>query len=130
MNLDVAIASACERVPGLVRGVLLMLPEGFLLAGVGDKGILDLEPLMRSATRCFSSKTRPSFGSHSDGLELTEYMFVIRDQVVVMQRGRRDPRLALACMCTRESNLNFALSTSRLALRDIEDQVDLKTWGL
>ena len=130
MNLDVATEEACERVPGLVRGVLLLLPEGFLLAGVGDKGILDLEPLMRSAARCFSSKSRPCVAGHADGLELTEYMFVIRDQMVVMQRGQRDPRLALAVMCTRESNLNYALSTSRLALREIESRIDLTSWGL
>ena len=128
MNLDDAITHACERVPGLVRGALLFLPEGFLLAGTRNASNLDLEPLIRSAARTLAPREAPSI--HDETLDAVEYVFVIHDQLVVIQRGRRDPRLALAVVCTREHNIAFAMGTTRLAMRELEEVVDLSPWGL
>jgi hypothetical protein len=118
MKLDVDVARACERVPGLQRGALVLLPEGFLIAGIGGDSALDLEPLIRSAGKV----PAPPF---------VEYLFVTHDQLVVIQGGRRDPRLALALVCSREhNNAVFSLSAARLAMADVEDSVDFSAWGL
>jgi hypothetical protein len=112
-----------------VRGALVLLPEGYLLAGVGDDSILDLEPLIRSASRCLADRSHPAFGGPA-ARPFVEYLFVIHDQLVVIQGGRRDARLALALVCTREHNVGFALAAARLAMADVEADVDLAAWGL
>jgi len=129
MKLETLVARACERVPGFVRGALVLLPDGLLLAGVGGESVLDLEPLIRSAARCFAGRTGPVLANWRDE-PFVEYLFVIHDQLVVIEGGRRDPRLALALACTREHNVGFALSAARLAMTDVEADVDLSAWGL
>lgn len=125
MKVEAAVARACERVPGLVRGALVLVPDGILLARVGGDSLLDLEPLLRSASR-LATRGRPSDAWPA----LVEYLFVIHDQLVVIQGGRRDPRMALALVCTREHNVGFALTAARLAMFDVEAGVDLAAWGL
>lgn len=49
MNVDAALARACELVPGLLHGVLAALPEGLLIGGVGDVSAFEREPLIRCA---------------------------------------------------------------------------------
>jgi hypothetical protein len=129
MKLDDDVARACERVPGLQRGALVLLPDGMLIAGVGGDSALDLEPLIRSAGRCFASRESPVLGK-VPAPPFVEYLFVTSDQLVVIQGGRRDPRLALALVCSREHNAVFSLTAARLAMADIEDGVDLSPWGL
>jgi len=128
MKLETLVARACERIPGFVRGALVLLPDGLLLAGIGDS-VLDLEPLIRSASRCFAGRSGPVLPNWRDE-PFVEYLFVIHDQLVVIEGGRRDPRLALALACTREHNVGFALSAARLAMTDVEADVDLSAWGL
>jgi hypothetical protein len=128
VNVDAAVARACERIPGMIRGALVFLPDGFILAGVGDDDILDLEPLIRAAARCLAASPTPVLRGSS--VEVTEYLFVVHDQLVAIQRSVRDPRLALAVSCTPEYNPAFALGATRLAMRDIEANVDLSSWGL
>jgi hypothetical protein len=127
VNLDDLVERACARIPGLVRGALVFMPDGFILAGVGDDGILDLEPLIRAAARCLASPAVLSL--QGEAQDVVEYLFVVHEQLVVIQRSARDPRLALAVSCTREFNLGFALSTTRAAMKDIES-VDLSSWGI
>lgn len=130
MNVDAAIACACELVPGLVRCALVLLPEGLLLGGAGDDAtLLDLEPLIRSAGRCLAVRTAPALGGRPPE-PFVEYMFVIPDQLVVVQAGRRDARLALVVVCTKEVNLAFVRGVTRSAIRSIEATVDLSAWGL
>jgi hypothetical protein len=128
-NVDVAVAGACEHIPGLRRGALVLLPEGYVLGAVGDGRLLDLEPLIRSAGRCLGERETPALRDQPPA-PFVEYLFVIHDQLVVIQGGRRDARLALALVCTREANLAFVLSASRAALRTVESAVDLAAWGL
>ena len=123
------VERACERVPGLVRGALVLLPDGLLLAGLGGETALDLEPLTRSASRCLASRATPGLTAGAPA-PFVEYMFVIHDQLVVVQRGRREARLALALVCTREHNVGFALTAARLAMADVEAEFDLAAWGL
>lgn len=129
MRLEDVVERACERVPGLLRGALVLLPEGFLLAGVGGESALDLEPLIRSASRCLAERKSPALRGRPIQ-PFAEYLFVTDDQLIVIQGGRRDPRLALAVVCTREHNVGFALAASRLAISDVETGVDLAAWGL
>jgi hypothetical protein len=129
VSIDAMVARACERVPGMVRGVLVLLPEGFLLGGAGDDHMLDLEPLIRSVGRCLTPRVSPPIGGRA-GMPLVEYLFVIHDQLVAIQAGRRDPRIALAVVCTREHNITFALTATRLAIAEIEASIDLTAWGL
>lgn len=129
MSFDTAMQRACQRVPGLVRGGLVLLPDGLLLAGFGGETALDLEPLIRSASRCLASRATPGLTARPPA-PFVEYLFVIHDQLVVVQRGRREARLALALACTREHNVGFALTAARLAMADLEADVDLAAWGL
>jgi len=128
MKLEDAVARACERVPGIVSGALVLLPDGLLLAGVGGSA-LDLEPLTRSATRCLGDRGNDLLGRWP-AQPFVEYLFVIDDQLVVIQGGRRDARLGLAISCTREHNLGFALAAARRAMIELEDELDLSAWGL
>jgi hypothetical protein len=128
VNLDDTVARACERIPGLVRGALVFLPDGFILAGAGDDDILDLEPLIRAAARVLAAPAVPTL--EGDEQEILEYLLVVHDQYVVIRRSVHEPRLALAVTCTREHNLMFALAASRLAMADIEEHADLAPWGI
>lgn len=129
MNVDEAIARACELVPGLVQGALALLPEGLLIGGVGEATAFEHEPLVRSASRCLSACLLAPEGQ-APALAFVEFLFVNDEQVLVIQRGRRSARLALAIVCTREPNLAFVLSSTRQAIRAIEGTVDLAAWGV
>ena len=52
--------------------------------------------------------------------EFVEYAFVSAEQITVILRGKRQPRLALVLVCARESNLAFVLTAARGALAEIE----------
>jgi hypothetical protein len=129
MNIDAIVERACERIPGLVCSGLVLLPEGYLLGSAGDGGLLDLEPVIRSAARCLSERATPAFDGRP-AAPFVEYLFVIRDQLVVIEGGRRDPRLALILACTREPNIALALGLARLALAALETAIDLSAWTL
>src|SRR4051812_37659016 len=120
MKLDDVVATVCQRVPGMVRGALVLLPEGILLAGVGASA-LALEPLIRSASRCFSERVLPALGAVARWPQrpFLEYLSVVDDQLIVIQGGRRDPRLALAVACTREHRVGVVLTATRRAMADL-----------
>lgn len=122
-NLDAVVAAACARIPALLRGALVFLPGGFMLARAtrAEPDALDLEPLIRAAARALAPAAAD---------EVVECVFVVDDQLVVVHRGARDARLALAVACERDRNLGFALATARAALKEIEDAFDFGRWGL
>ncbi len=125
MTMQSSIADACEAVPGLLSGALVMLPEGLVIAGLGAGGAVDREPLVRSAARCLAT-ARPT-----PGMPVTvfvEYAFVSEDQLVVIERGQRDARVALVVVCNRDANLALVLGSARHALRTIESTLDLSAW--
>lgn len=129
MSIDESLASACEAVPGLQSGVLVLLPDGLPIGGVGEGSAFDREPLVRSTARCLTnlrSATPPTKG----GSKFVEYAFVSDDQLVVILRGRRFTRVALALACSREANLAWVLSSTRAALTTIESTVDLAAFEL
>jgi hypothetical protein len=129
MSIDDSLASACQVVPGLQSGVLVLLPDGLQMAGVGEGSSFDREPLVRSAARCLTglrSATPPTKG----GSRYVEYAFVSAEQLVVILRGRRFTRLALALACSREPNLAFVLSSTRAAFELIENTVDWSEFEL
>jgi hypothetical protein len=129
MTIDDSIASACQAVPGLQSGVLVLLPDSLQIGGVGEGSSFDREPLVRSAARCLTSlrsATPPTKG----GSRYVEYAFVSDEQLVVILRGRRFSRVALALSCSREANLAFVLSSTRAAFEKIEDTVDLTEFEL
>jgi hypothetical protein len=127
MDYDDSIKRACEGVPGLIRAALTLLPEGLLIAGIGAEKSFDHEPLVRSAVACLSGRNSVA-REHRDAL--VEYVFVCADEVVVIQGGRREPRLALAFVCTREANLAFVVDSTRRALTSIENSVSLVALGV
>lgn len=128
MTLDDSIASACEAVPGLQSGVLVLLPEALAIGGVGEGSSFDREPLVRSAARALSSV--PTSAPTKDGASFVEYAFVSQEQLVVILRGRRHSRVALALACSREANLQWVLSSTRAALQTIETTVNLADFEL
>ena len=111
---------ACGELPGLVHAALILLADELLLARLGGESSLDHEPLLRAAIRCFNCEAADA--------SVLEFLFVTEDHFVVMQRGRKDPRLALAVRCDREKNLALVLGTSRRAMSALEDEVDLTGW--
>lgn len=129
MTIDDAIDHACQRVPGLVCGALVFVAEGFLLGATRGARIFDLEPLIRSVRRCFASRMTPVLGGRRVD-PFTEFVFVTPDQFVVIQGGRRDRRTALVVVASRDSNVAFVQSATRLVMGEVEEAVDLAAWGL
>lgn len=121
MKLEDAVATACKHIPELLHGALVFLPGGFALARASASASDELEPLVRATVRALG---------HDDAADLVECVFVVDERLVVIHRGARDPRLALAVTCGRDHNLGFALATSRVALREIEESFDFAAWGL
>jgi hypothetical protein len=119
MKLDPLIDEACAQVPGLMRSALIVLPEGLLIGGLGAESALDHEPLARAAVACMRD------GESAGSPGFVECAFVSEAELVVIQRGRKDARLALAVVCTREPNLALVLSASRRALQRLEGRVVL-----
>jgi hypothetical protein len=129
VNVSTAIQRACADVPGLVRAVLVLLPDGFHLGSVGADRVLDLEPMIRAAARCLAARPVPAI--RDDGAApFVEYVLVFDDEVIVVESGRRDPRLALVVACDREPNLALVQQACRVAIAAIEDTVDLAAWGM
>jgi hypothetical protein len=129
MDLNASLARACEEIPGLVRAALVLLPEGLLLGGVGDGNSFDYEPLVRSTAHCLSTRG-VALSCEEQPAAMVEFVFVVDGEFVVIQAGRKDPRLALAAVCTRETNLSFALTSMRRALLGVEDCVSLEALGV
>lgn len=128
MDLNARIASACEAVPGLVRAAVALVPDGLLIGGLGATSSWEHEPLLRSAMACLAAQGSPSISVNP--ASFVEYLFVVEDQLIVIQCGRRDPRLALVAVCTREPNLAFVLSTTRRAIAALEECIDLAELGV
>jgi len=129
MDLNLALSRACQDVPGLLRAALVLLPDGLLIAGIGAGSVFDHEPLARSAAHCLAPRDVPLVGDRA-AAAFVEYLFVIEEELVVIEAGRRDPRLGLVVVCKREVNLGMLLSSSRAALRNVEDSVDLVALGV
>ncbi len=98
-----------------------MLPEGLVIAGLNVDGAVDREPLVRSAARSLAS-AQPTRGMPPT--QFVEYAFVSEDQLVVIERGQRDARVALVVVCDRDVSLALVLGTTRRALRTIESTLD------
>jgi hypothetical protein len=129
MTIDETISTACDRVPGLVQGALVLLPEGLLIGGIGAGGAFDREPLVRSAARVLAAGLRTPRPAKSTS-DFIEYAFVSEEQLVVILRGQHHARIALVLVCTREPNLAFVLSSTRQALNTIESTIDLGEWEI
>lgn len=129
MNVTTSIQRACADIPGLLRAVLVLMPDGFHLGSVGAERVLDLEPMIRAAARCLAARPVPAIRDHGAD-PFVEYVLVFDDEVLVVQSGRRDPRLALVVACTREPNLAFVQHACRAAITALEEHVDLTQWGM
>jgi len=124
---DEVIAKACEQVPGVRSGALVLLAESVAIGGIGAESAFDREPLVRAAVRCLGAPNTLIRRSRK-ATEFVEYTFVSVEQITVILRGRIQPRLALVLVCTRESNLAFVLTAARLALGEIEGTAELSGW--
>lgn len=129
MNLRGPIERACGGIPGLLRAAVGLLPEGLLIDWIGEGNSFDHEPLIRSAVCCFGEHTAPILGDEEPP-QFVEYVFVIEDQLVVMERGRRARHLVLTVVCTREANLAWVLESARQAVQALEESVDLSSFGI
>ena len=59
-----------------------------------------------------------------------EFVFVVDEELVVIQRGRQRTELVLAVVCTREANLAWVLESTRRAVHELERVVNLRAFGL
>ena len=104
---------------------------GDLLEGQGaaDPAASMMQPMIRAAARCLAARPVPAI--RDDGAApFVEYVLVFDDEVIVVESGRRDPRLALVVACDREPNLALVQQACRVAIAAIEDTVDLAAWGM
>ena len=124
--IDEAVSKACEQVPGVQHGALVLLAEGVSIAGFGDESAFDRERLVRAAVRCLG--TSNAFARGRKTTEFVEYVFLSAEQVTVILRGKVRPRLALVLACTSESNLALVLTTARRALGALELTSELMEW--
>ena len=124
---DEVIVKACERVPGVRNGALVLLAEGVAVGGIGAGHSFDREPLVRAAVRCLGTSNVLVSRSRK-AAEFVEFAFLSAEQITVILRGKLQPRLALVLACTRESNLAFVLSAARGALAEIEATPGLVEW--
>ena len=124
MDWNRALTRACGDVPGLIRAALALMPEGYLITGIGG-GALDHEPLIRSAARCFAA-SHVALASDRAPARFVEFVFVTVEGLVVLQAGRRVPRVGLAVACTHETNLALVITSTRRALESIETNGDFE----
>ncbi len=129
VDINLSVADACRDVPGLIRAALALLPEGLLLGGAGEGGAFDQEPLVRSAALCLAARG-VSLDERGETADFVEYAFVTESEIVVIAASLRDPRLALALACRRETNLAFVVSSARHALARVEACVELGSFDL
>jgi hypothetical protein len=129
VNLSIAIQRACADVPGLMRAVLALVPDGLHLGSVGAERVIDLEPMIRAAARCLAVRPVPAI-RNDRAAPFVEYVLVFDDEVIVVESGRHDPRLALVVACDRVPNLALVQQACRRAIAAIEDTVDLAAWGM
>src|SRR5262249_26391825 len=117
-DLQAALARACADVPDVISAALVLLPDGYLLAGLGQGGLMEHDLLARATGRCF--------GAVAD--EFVEFYALLVDRVVLWQRGRGAARLALCIVSERRVNLALLLSASRAAVSELERQVDAEVF--
>lgn len=120
--VDEAMAAACAGVPGLVQGVLVLLPDAYVIGSVGAARASEQEPLVRAVARAFAAD------GPSGRAGYPQLLIAVEDHFVVAQRGRAEPRLALAAVCTREVNLALVQIAARAALAGLEASIDLGAW--
>lgn len=120
MTPRAALQDACEHIPGLVRGVVVLVPDGIVVAHVGADRERDVEPLARAAMRCLED--RPALG------RFVEYTLVSVESILVIEVGRTSSRLALAAECQHGTNLAMVMAATRNAVANFETHFDLAAW--
>lgn len=129
MTATEAIRDACTPIPGMVRCVAALVPDGLPLGGVHARRLLDQVPIIRAAIFCLTQRPCPSVGDRA-AAPFLEYVLAVGDELVVIEGGRRDPRLALIVVCTREPPLADIRRATREALGRIERELDLCGGGM
>lgn len=122
--IEAALSDVKELVPGILRAAVVILPEGLQLGAFGESHAMDYEPLVRACSRCFGEEAGGLAGGQEGTLSFTEYCALLDGSLVVMQRGRRNSRIALAVVCSLEVNLALLLTASRAAIGLIEAAVE------
>lgn len=120
MRPSLALALACEQIPGLLRGVAVLVPEGVVLAHLGATRVSDVEPLVRATLRCVSD--RPALGN------FVEYTLFSTESVLVVEVARATGRFALAAECEHGANLALVMTATRQAAAAFERELDLAPW--
>lgn len=120
MTLRSALARACEQIPGLQRGVVVLVPDGIVIAHLGADRVTDVEPLVRATLRCVAD--RPALGA------FVEYTLVSTESILVVELARTTRRFALAAECEHGVNLALVMTATRQAAAVFERDVDLAPW--
>ena len=69
-------------------------------------------------------------GVKSRPTSMHQHVFVTPEQLVVILRSQRYPRLGLALNCTRDTNFAFVLASTRKVLQVVEATLDPAVWEL
>lgn len=119
-----ALAEVEGLVPGVIRAAVILLPDGVQLAAFGEPHEIDYEPLVRACTRCFGPGAGSLALAGDQPRRFDEFYALLDDGLVVMQRGRRKSRVALASVCALEVNLALVLTWTRRAIELVEASID------
>jgi hypothetical protein len=122
--IEAALSDVKQLLPGVIRAAVVLLPEGLQLGAFGESHAMDYEPLVRACSRCFGGEAGALDVGQGEPLCFTEYCALMDDSLVLMQRGRRNSRIALAVVCALEVNLSLLLTSTRAAIELIEAAVE------
>lgn len=120
MSMRGALARVCEQIPGLLRGVVVLVPDGIVIAHLGADRVTDVEPLVRATLRCVGDG--PALGT------FVEYTLFSAESILVVEVGRAKRRFALAAECEHGANLALVMTATRQAAAAFERDVDLAPW--
>src|SRR5262245_22236560 len=116
MSVESMLEDIRQANPELDVVLLVYLPEKIILGFSGGGSEMDNEPLARACHRCFSGDAeRVQVLYDADPVALGEYLMVGANEVFIFERGRREPRIALAASSRAELNVSLLLSSARRA---------------
>lgn len=119
MTTNRLLLRACEPIPGLLRGAVLLVPDGIVIAHLGVDRASEVEPLVRATLRCVMA--RPALG------DFVEYTLVSTESILVVEVGR-EGRIALAAECSHGANIALVMTATRQAAAVFASEFDIAPW--
>ena len=111
------LLQVCDQIPGLLRGAVVLVPEGIVVAHFGTARESDVDPLVRATMRCVKSPGN-----------VVEYTLVSTESILVIELVHATTRFALAAECAHGANLALVMTATRHAAAAFEGSFDFTAW--